>query len=99
MYVVPANRQGSPRTETVTAVGHKWGYLGRRSRFNLATGWIDGGEYSSPGRVWPSEEAYRAYAELIHDWNNFKQTVLLTHSPPTGVGRAEIAKATELLKP
>lgn len=43
---------------TVTKVGKKWASLSTYGRFSLATGQIDGGGYSSPGRVYPTREAY-----------------------------------------
>lgn len=55
-----------------------------------------GGVCGNCGGAIPYE--VEARAELIHDWNNFRQAVALTPSPPAGVGLAEIAKAKEILK-
>lgn len=52
----------SPQVATVTAVGRKWLTLdiGHGMRADKLTLSIDGGSYSSPGKLWPSQADYEA---------------------------------------
>lgn len=43
--------------EVIVRVGRKWAYIEKGYRFD-DSGYMDGGEYSSPGKVWESEAEY-----------------------------------------
>jgi hypothetical protein len=63
VYTLNVRGDPTPRTETITKVGRKWITLGddyRQARFDAETMRIDGGTYSSPGRVYANEEDYRS---------------------------------------
>lgn len=56
--------RSEPEPVVVTKVGRKWvsfegGERNFANRFDQATGWVDGGSYSSPGRIYPSMQAYQ----------------------------------------
>lgn len=81
----------------VTKVGRKWAELdGGRYRADLQTGQIDGGEYLSPGRLYPSREAYQAELALDKGWFDLRHAVN-RHSAPAGVTLERIAEARKLL--
>ena len=52
----------SPQVATITGVGRKWLTLdiGHGMRADKATLIVDGGNYSPPGRLWPSQADYEA---------------------------------------
>jgi len=86
------------RVETITKVGRKWITYGegwRSRRFNAKTGWIDGGNYGSPGRVYDSEDSYRAEHEAnfyMHDLY-----VKMWHKAKPGVQTCDIKEVAKLL--
>lgn len=70
----PADSRNSPAEVTVTAIGRRWvsiadmGY--GNARFDKGTLEVDGGEYSSPGRIFLSRDdfnAERERAELLKE--------------------------------
>lgn len=72
VFFVP-NRYSSekPRHVTVDKVGTRWvhvlsGYSGMR--FDLKTGEVDGGVYSSPGQIWLTEQEYLDECALDRRW-------------------------------
>lgn len=67
----------------VTKIGRKWVYfttrwddnnvaIGRIERFHVESGYIDGKGYVSPGRMWPSREAYEQSKILSNQWQDFR---------------------------
>ena len=78
VYVVPNNDGGRGLTsyeETITKLGRKWGYLQHweRNKFDLKTGEIDGGQYTSPAKVYPDKELYDLHVLRQARWANIKQ--------------------------
>lgn len=65
----------------ITKIGRKWATLENGSRFELDTGIVDYGEYTSEEKVFESEGAYRdaLFAERL--WSDFKQRVVYTRPP------------------
>lgn len=57
----------------VVSVGRKWAKLtmGDREdyRMDISSGYIDGGDYSPPGRCYASKEEYDGIANLDNLWN------------------------------
>ena len=82
--VVTLNVRGKPqpRTAKITKVGRKWITLEDAdrypTRFDAKTHRIDGGQYSSPGRVYASKEEYRETTEKQDLWRNFCSRLPLT---------------------
>ena len=62
---------------TISKVGRKFAELdyGRNYRILIADWSIDGGDYMSPGRCYPSEAEYLAEIKLTQDWGKFKNAV------------------------
>ena len=65
---VVVRRNYGPRTTetaTITKVGRRWATLRHEwERFDLATGLLDGRQFSSPGEVWPDMTSYEAAERL-----------------------------------
>ena len=67
----PGSKFARERELTITWIGRIWATTERdRERLNLETLYIDGGAYSSPGRVWLSKAEWDAYANVQLAWNN-----------------------------
>lgn len=82
---------------TVTRVGRKWAHIDwRRERFNIETGWIDGGLYSSPGKVYYSEQQYER--EISHDKRYFAVVERLKDCSPDGISEDTLITIEKLLK-
>lgn len=61
VYYVPRDqRWDQPRYKFISKVGRKWIYCGDRFRFDKETLQVDGGQYSSPGRVYRQLSDYEA---------------------------------------
>lgn len=57
----------------ITKLGKVWAYYGDRGeRFDMETGEIDGGEYSSPGYVYPSRPDYEEAKALEDAWDRLR---------------------------
>lgn len=88
----------------VCAIGRKWVSLRypdspvSRYRVEIGSVEIDGGEYSSPGRVYESEAAYREEQELRQAWDKFAGHIANhRHRVPAGMTQEKIAEATRIL--
>lgn len=70
LWLAPAHsRRGAYEVE-VTKIGRRWAELsGNNGRVDMETLWLDGGEYSSPGRCWLSREEYEDYRAADIAWN------------------------------
>lgn len=89
LVVYDLNQRG-PRKKwaSVTKVGRRWieflkdGFLSRNKtdRFDAETLQVDGGAYSSPGKVWLSECEYDHQTELAKAWSDLVRR--LSHTPP-----------------
>lgn len=88
---------GHDREIEITKVGRKWVYFGANKweRFDKSTGDVDGGGYSSPGRVWASREACEDDRVLSTAWGELREAMRFTR--PEGVTYADVMKARRLL--
>jgi hypothetical protein len=83
--------------EIITKVGRKWASFGFREKVDIETGWIDGGQYTSPGKCYLSEEDYRKETALREAWREL--SVQLSYLPyPKHITHEKIAKVRELLE-
>jgi hypothetical protein len=60
--------------EAITKIGRKWITIGegyKPYRFDAETLFLDGGDYSSPGRVYASERDYLESTERQKAWGEF----------------------------
>ena len=70
-------RQVDPGHEvTVTKIGRKWihilgPHIHAKDKFDLEYMQIDGGEYTSPGRVHLSEQHYKDHLYSLRLWSSF----------------------------
>jgi hypothetical protein len=91
--------RGEGRTAKVEKVGRKWATLDHGGyRVDMATGRLEAGNYSSPGCVFASREAYEANVAVRNAWNMLCDRLHNAYgSAPSGVTLPDIAKARELL--
>lgn len=94
----PADSRNSPAEVTVTAIGRRWVSLANmgygNARFDKGTMDVDGGEYSSPGRIflsWDDFNAERERAELR------KQLRTLANEYSNPYTLAQLRKAVRVL--
>jgi hypothetical protein len=76
--VVTINTRGEPkpRIATVSKIGRRWITLDdsghKPTRFDAETHYIDGGAYSSPGKVYESEAEYRDTTLTEKMWKDLR---------------------------
>lgn len=95
LYFVP--NRGQRRFITIESVGRKWAVIDSRLRINKDTLIADGGQYSSPGRCYLNEEAYRAKLQLDGAWSEFRQSIDRQYQPPAGMTIEKINLAKQAL--
>jgi hypothetical protein len=98
LWFVPSDRRGNPYKVTVEKVGRKWAYIGSRLRIDIETMWADGGEYSSPGRCYFSQEDHAREVSLIAAWHSFRQKLDHFHYPPKGIDESIINHVIKALR-
>lgn len=96
---------GTGHDVIVTKVARKWVSLARPNfphhtvyRVPVDCTYADGGEYSSPGRVWATKEEALAHQELRTEWANLRRDLDRYAHPPKGITKEEIARLRALLK-
>lgn len=82
---------------TVVKVGRKWLMLSNRRRAHRDTLEVDGGDYSSPGKCWPSKEACEAESRLRSLWASFHRPLSGWCWMPDGMTEERIREAAKLL--
>lgn len=95
LFVPNDRRYREPTWLDVVKVGRKWVYLSQRD-FRLATDdmIVDGGQYSSPGRCYRSEEEYAAQLLRRAQWQQIREFVDRRYgTPPDGCDLEAVAKA------
>jgi hypothetical protein len=95
LYFLAHQKYGSSEDVTVLKVGRKWATLDNQTRIALEDWIADGGEYSSPGRCYPSKQEYDDECELLDKWEAFVKK-LNGRNPPDGMTLVKIAQLTEL---
>lgn len=76
---------GKPREVTIEKVGRKWLTLSNAYRVSVDDLTIDGGNASSPGRCYLSEQEHRDAVELDEAWRKFGHKVFNRYVVPDGV--------------
>jgi hypothetical protein len=97
-YWKNGGRQSNTADGVVTKVGRKWvtfkeGWA--EDRFDMETGRIDGGHYTSPGDVYPSREAYDEKVTKHRRWEHL--AMLTRGNPPKDMTRERIEAAIKIL--
>ena len=95
-FVPSATWRGVSREVTVTKVGRKWASLNDNARVSVATMWIDGGEYSSPGRCWPSAEVYENWCKCTDAWTELRRRISWG-DPPQDMTVERVREAAAIL--
>jgi hypothetical protein len=102
LWFVPADSRhvASSCSVKVLKIGRKWATVeetGYGDQCNLESGWINHPGYSSPGRCWPSKEAWETERQRQAEWNNLQRR--LTRSPPDHLSLDDIKALTATLFP
>lgn len=100
LWYVPEDRRfvGQAHAVRITKIGRKWAEVGRGlGRVNIETLWVDGGNYSSPGRCWLSREAWEAETIRQEAWSRLKEVVGRMWAAPDNISEADIRQITERL--
>jgi len=95
LWWVPANGKRCGEV-TVTKVGRKWATLDNGHRISLDTLVADGGERSTPGHCYYSEETYRGLVARAVEWTRLRADMQFS-PPPDSVSIDDIAAARKLL--
>lgn len=97
VFYTDNDRKGRIYPSKVESIGRKWVNLEKHAgRFDKETMLLDGGQYSSPGKVYLSEEVYRNELAVEDLWKKFREAY--TYRAPEGVTVDNIREAARLLK-
>lgn len=97
LWYVPFERRGNPRSVNVTVIGRKWVTLeGRQGRFDESTMLMDGNGYSSPGRVYMSQEEHLKSVADSRAWDALT-IALRGMRKPDSVSMSDIQQVAKLL--
>lgn len=95
---------GRAREVVVVSMGRKWAVVrdsdspnGPTYRVCIADGCVDGGQYASPAKCWPSQAAYDTHRILCVAWDEFFSLVRSQYRPPEGITLARIRAARKAI--
>ena len=88
---------GKPREVTIEKVGRKWLTLSNTYRVSVDDLTIDGGNASSPGRCYLSEEEHHNAIELAEAWRELGHKVFNRYVVPKGVTVETIERVKVML--
>lgn len=91
-----ADRRGKEHPVKVISVGRKWAILSDRSRADKETGWVDGGRYSSPGRVMTEADLLNENYRKIQ-WGIIREEVQRNWHPPAWLTNEQLDLVAALL--
>ncbi len=98
VFMVPTQkRRGSPDWVEITKIGRKWVSFGIRGRFDIETRLVDGGQYSSPAKIYLTEEEYIQEIELKKLWNEFYDQVYSWRSRPYWISKEKLESLLALI--
>lgn len=82
----------------IIKVGRKWATLsGSHYRFDVATGMIDGSEYSDLGQVYASAADFYNERLIRAAWEAFQDLIKRTYRPPAHLTLEAIQEASKAL--
>ena len=90
-------KRGRRTSFVVAKVGRKWVHGTCGYRFAKDSWYIDGGNYSSPGRVWPTKAHAEESAQLSRQWRAFERAVERPYGTPAKLTLAAIHSAAAIL--
>lgn len=82
LYYVSRNKYGSRGRVTVEKIGRKWIQMSNRYRMDRENMLADGGNYSSPGAYYLSEEHYKEQKKLRAAWDILQGKISHTYAFP-----------------
>jgi hypothetical protein len=86
-----------PVEYTITKIGNKWVTLGNNFyKFNIETMDVDGGQYSSPGKIYLNPEDFYTELRIKKLWNSIGERMY--RNTPTDITEQNILEAAKLLK-
>lgn len=91
-----SNLYGRTSTPTVVKAGRRWATLSNGHRADKETWLVDGGEYASPGTLWPDAKAHEAWVKVVSEYQKFRINV--SGYPKDGVTLDDISAARKLLR-
>lgn len=92
-YVPSEHRFEKPHWVEITKVGRKWLHYGFGSRVYKNSLMVDGGNYSSPGLCYRTEEEYIEQKSHNIVWREFRNQILQSYNPIATRGTIEEAAA------
>jgi hypothetical protein len=100
VFIVLYGNRVQTRPAIVTKVARKWATLASNGdyRVDIATHELDGGRYSSIGRVYSSEAEYQAEQALKTAWSDLRKTFYNVLKMPQGITVEDIEKARKILR-
>ena len=66
-----SSRSSEPYLVKVESIGRKWVHLDNGHMIDINTLIADGGDFSSPGACFLSEQAYKELCNLKSEWNSY----------------------------
>ena len=93
-----SRNKSSNRYIPISKTGNKWITLANDYRFNPEDMCIDGGEYSSPAKVYLSIDEYNEYEKRISLIRTLRNSLDYSRTISESVTSEDIIKAMELLK-
>lgn len=69
------------KTAVVTKIARKWATLDNGLRVDVSTGWADARGFNSPGRIWPSEAAWREFKRKGQLWHEINRVTTYSTVP------------------
>lgn len=96
LWFVPRSRYSEAAWVTITKVGRKWISAGG-NRFDKTTLEADGGNYSSPGQGYRSQEEWAETVYLRKAWSAVSAYLRNAYGPPDGMSIDRLASIAAIL--
>jgi hypothetical protein len=98
LWFVPSDtRWNREREMTVKKVGRKWAKTDERTRVDIKTLMVCGGNYSSPGRCYLSRDEWESEKARKAAWSDLRRCIDRSWHIPAGVSLDHIKQAMALL--
>lgn len=81
--------------DRITKIGRKWITLASRDRFDAENMMLDGGRYTSNGRIYLHESDYEDELEITKVWRELYSK--LSYQPPKNASLLQIVEAFKFL--
>jgi hypothetical protein len=81
----------------VEKVGRRWITLSNGHRIDVNSWYADGGKYTSPGRIYVSQEDYENTTRTQIAWDAFKKRIDRAYKVPTSMTSQKIAEIERMI--